>query len=104
MDDILSEAQGIAQCKDCPWYKSCVAPMRFTAEDVRRQLEQTALGVNPTQPADPGMQNMLANMAQAAQNSVVEGCPVFIDRLRTNPDLAKHIKQLMQDWGKQEGK
>jgi len=39
MGDILDEAYAIAQCKDCPWYKSCISPMRFTAEDIRRQLE-----------------------------------------------------------------
>lgn len=102
MDDILNEAQGIAQCKDCPWYKSCVAPMRFTAEDIRRQLEQSAPGMSASQSADLGMQNMLSNMALAAQNSIVESCPIFIDRLRAAPELAQRIKQMMQDWGKKE--
>ena len=46
MGDILDEAYAIAQCKDCPWYKSCVMPMRFTAEDIRRQLESSAPGMN----------------------------------------------------------
>jgi len=32
MTDILNEAYGLIQCKECPWYKSCVMPMRFTAE------------------------------------------------------------------------
>jgi len=102
MDDILNEAQGIAQCKDCPWYKSCVAPMRFTAEDIRRQLEQSAPGMSASQSTDLGMQNLLSNMALAAQNSIVESCPIFIDRLRAAPELAQRIKQMMQDWGKKE--
>jgi len=100
MDDILNEAQGIAQCKDCPWYKSCVAPMRFTAEDIRRQMEQSVPGMDASQSADLGMQNLLSNMALAAQNSIVESCPIFIDRLRANSELAQRIKQMMQDWGK----
>jgi len=29
MTDILNEAYGVVQCKECPWYKSCVMPMRF---------------------------------------------------------------------------
>lgn len=104
MSDILNEAHGIAQCKGCPWYKSCVVPMRFTAEDIRRQLEQSAPGTGISQSADLGMQNLLSSMALAAQNSIVEGCPIFIDRLRTNPKLAQRVKQMMQDWGKEEEK
>jgi len=102
MSDVLDEAHGIAQCKGCPWYKSCVIPMRFTAEDIRRQIEQSAPGAGISQPADLGIQNLLSSMAIAAQNSLLEGCPIFIDRLRANPKLAQHIKELMQNWGKEE--
>lgn len=101
MDDILNEAYGIVQCKECPWYKSCVMPMRFTAEDIRRQLESTP-GINLPLQADLGMQNLLSGMATAAQNSMVEGCPVFIERLRSNPKLAQRLKEMMQNWGKTE--
>jgi hypothetical protein len=102
MGDILDEAYAIAQCKDCPWYKSCVMPMRFTAEDIRRQLESSAPGMDITQQADLGMQNLLSSMATAAQNSLLEGCPIFIERLRNNPELAQRLKQIMQNWGKEE--
>jgi hypothetical protein len=101
MDDILNEAYGIVQCKECPWYKSCVMPMRFTAEDIRRQLE-SAPGMNIPQAADLGMQNLLSSMATAAQNSLLEGCPVFIERLRSNPKLAQRLKEIMQNWSKGE--
>ena len=103
MEDILNEAYGIVQCKECPWYKSCVMPMRFTAEDIRRQLESSAPGMNVSQQADLGMQNLLSSMATAAQNSLLEGCPIFIERLRSNPKLAQHLKEIMQNWGKKEG-
>ena len=102
MSDVLDEAYGIAQCKDCPWYKACVVPMRFTAEDIRRQLESSALGMNPSLQADLSMQNFLSSMATAAQNSLLEGCPVFIDRLRKSPELAQRIKEMMKNWGKEE--
>ncbi len=102
MSDVLDEAYGIAQCKECPWYKSCVVPMRFTAEDLRRQFESSAPGVNIWQQADLGMQNLLSSMATAAQNSLLEGCPVFINRLRRSPNLAQRIKEMMQNWGKEE--
>ncbi len=101
MSDILDEAHRIVQCKECPWYKSCVVPMRFTAEDIRRQLESSAPGMNTSPQVDLGMQNLLSSMATAAQNSLLEGCPVFIDRLRANPSLAQRIKEIMQNWGKE---
>ena len=102
MSDILNEAYGLVQCKECPWYKACVSPMKFTSEDIRRQLEQSALGADLSQQADLGMQNLLSNMATAAQNSLLEGCPVLIERLRTSPKLAQKLKELMQNWGKEE--
>jgi hypothetical protein len=103
MGDVLDEAYAIAQCKDCPWYKSCITPMRFTAEDIRRQLESSAPGMNISQQADLGMQNLLSSMATAAQNSLLEGCPIFIERLRANPQLAQRLKQTMQKWGEEGG-
>ncbi|MFC1971742.1 hypothetical protein ACFLV0_07490 [Chloroflexota bacterium] len=102
MDDILNEAYGIVQCKECPWYKSCVMPMKFTVEDIRRQLESSAPGMNIPQQADLGMQNLLSSMATSAQNSLLEGCPVFIERLRSNPQLAQRLKEIMQNWGSEE--
>ena len=102
MGDILNEAYGIVQCKECQWYKACVTPMRFTAEDIRRQLESSAADTNISQQADLNMQNLLSSMATAAQNSLLEGCPIFIERLRTNSKLAQRLKEIMQNWGKAE--
>jgi hypothetical protein len=102
MSDILDEAYAIAQCKDCPWYKACVTPMKFSAEDIRRQLESQAPGMGVAPQADLGMQNLLSSMASAAQNSLLEGCPIFIQRLRADPRLAQKLKQLMQRWGSEE--
>jgi len=102
MGDVLDEAYAITQCKDCPWYKSCVMPMRCTAEDIRRQLESAAPGTNISQQADLGMQSLLSSMATAAQNSLLEGCPIFIERLQANPKLTQRLKQIMQNWGKEE--
>jgi len=101
MSDIIDEAYGIVQCRECPWYKSCVMPMKFTAEDIRRQLETSAPGMNIPQQADLGMQNLLSSMATAAQNSLLEGCPIFIERLRSNPKLAQRLKEIMQNWSKE---
>jgi len=102
MGDILDEAYAIAQCKDCPWYKSCATPMRFTVEDIRRQIESSAPGMGFPNQADLGWQNLLSSMATAAQNSLVEACPIFIEHLRKSPGLAQKLKEIMQSWGKEE--
>jgi len=102
MGDILNEAYGVVQCKECSWYKACVVPMRFTAEDIRRQLESSAPGMNISQQADLGIQNLISSMATAAQNSLLEGCPIFIERLRANPELAQRLKKMMQKWGRED--
>ena len=98
MGDVLNEAYGIVQCKECPWYKSCVMPMRFTAEDIRQQMENSTPGMNIPGQMDINMQNLLSSMATAAQNSLLEGCPVLIERLRSSPKLAQRIKEMMQHW------
>jgi hypothetical protein len=98
MDNILDEAAAIVQCKECPWYRSCVLPIKVTPEDVRRQWE-SAMPAMGAQMGDYGMSQMIANMTQMAQNSILEGCPVFIQRLRSNPRLAEAVKRLMQTWG-----
>jgi hypothetical protein len=33
---------------------------------------------------------------------MLEGCPVFIERLRKSPKLAQRIKEIMQNWSKEE--
>jgi len=98
MGDVLDEAYAIAQCKGCPWYKACVIPMRFTAEDIRRQLEASTPGADISQQANLGMQNLLSSMANAAQNSLLESCPIFIERLRSSPNLSQRLKEMMQHW------
>ncbi len=100
MSDILDEAAALVQCKECPWYRSCVVPIRMTPEDVRRQLEQSMPGGMPG--AAQGSPQFMASLMAAAQNMMLEGCPVFIDRLRSSPKLAQRIKEMMQGWGTEE--
>jgi hypothetical protein len=95
MSEVFDEAQEILQCKSCPWYKNCVMPMRVTEEDLRRQMGDMANG--NTIPGLPiQASELMSTMASAAQNSLLEGCPVFVRRLRNNPELAQRIKQMMQ--------
>ena len=102
MGDILNEAYRIVQCKECPWYRMCVTPMRFSAEDLRRQLQASSGGAAPSPEAEADIQNFLSSMANAAKNVLLEGCPVFIERLRSSPELAQRIKELMRSWSKAE--
>ncbi|MCL4459424.1 MAG: hypothetical protein M1136_00185 [Chloroflexi bacterium] len=98
MGDILDEAAALVQCKECPWYRSCVVPLRFSAEDLRRQMQSAIPGAFSPE-SGLGMPQFLANLASAAQHSLLEGCPIFIERLRSSPRLAERIKKLMQTWG-----
>ena len=102
MGDIIDEVYGVLQCKECSWYKSCVTPMKFTAEDIQRQIEAQNSLLHPQTPMDMGLQSLLAGMATSAQNSILEGCPVFIQRLRSNQKFAEAVKKLMREWGTQE--
>jgi hypothetical protein len=95
MGDIFDEASAVVQCKECPWYKSCVMPMRFDMEDLKRQLPQDVL-------ANPTIARYLTEMASASQNFLLEGCPIFISRLKQSPKLAERVKKMMQTWGMEE--
>ena len=97
MGDILDEAAAVVQCKECPWYKSCVMPMRFSVDDIRRELPGSSFASD-----DATMSGYFAELASATQNFLLEGCPVFIQRLRASPKLAGRIKKLMQTWGMEE--
>jgi hypothetical protein len=100
VSDILDEAHALIQCKDCPWYKSCVLPVKLTEDDLRKQLESSMPGATGPGTSQYGMQQLLSGLAAAAENSILEGCPVFINRLRSSPQLAEKIKKLMQEWSK----
>jgi len=101
MGDVLDEAYSIMQCKECPWYKTCIMPMRLSPEDIRRQMASVP-GADISQQNDPNMQNLISNMVTAAQNSMLEGCPILIERLRNSPRLAQRIKEIMQNWSQEE--
>ena len=100
MSDILDEAQAVVQCKTCSWYKNCVMPMRVTEEDLKKQMESSMPG-GSMQGAPYDMSQFLSSMAMAVQNSLLEGCPILFDRLRSNPKLAEQVKRMMQEYSKE---
>ncbi|MBI2919399.1 MAG: hypothetical protein HYY01_15610 [Chloroflexi bacterium] len=93
MSDIIDEASALLQCRECPWYRSCALPLRVTPEDLNRQLRGMQAPGNEAALAD-----LLTGMASVAQNAVLEGCPIFIQRLRESPRLAQRLKEMMRDW------
>jgi len=44
----------------------------------------------------------MENIASMSQDMVLQSCPVFTKRLKEDPKLARKIKQLMQNWGKED--
>ena len=99
MADILDEASSLIECKECAWYRSCVVPMRIGTDDLVREMRQSPLGASFSQTGDQELRNMVMNMAAMAQNLLLEGCPIFIKRLKSSPKLAEQIKKVMQAWG-----
>jgi len=75
--------------------------MRFSEEEIKRQLQSSMPWANTSGSAEYNMQQLLSNLAAAAESSILEGCPVFISRLKANQKLAQRIKQLMQEWVKE---
>lgn len=101
MGDILDEAAALIRCKECPWYKNCVTPMQVNDEDIA-QFRLMMQGVNLPEPARNQMEDILGNIASMSQNMILQSCPVFAQRLKDKPGLARSIKEMMQDWGKEE--
>lgn len=97
MADILDEAAAVVQCKECLWYRSCVMPLRFTPEEMLRQMEAAPGGLGSQE-----VQSLMSSMAAAAQNLLLEACPIFIQRLRASPKLAQRMKEIMRNWGIEE--
>lgn len=102
MGDILDEASSVIECKECPWYKSCVTPMRFATEDLMREMNHLAPGASFGTSGEQEFRNLMASMASIAQNVLLEGCPIFVKRLKSSPKVAEQIKRLMQTWGSEE--
>ena len=102
MSDILEEASSLIECKECPWYKTCVVPMRFSAEDLMREMRRLAPGASLDQTREQEFHNLLLSMASTLQNTLLEGCPIFVKRLKSSPKLAEQLKRMMHAWGAEE--
>ena len=101
MGDILDEVTALIRCKECPWYKNCITPIQVSAEDLG-QFRLMMQGANLPEQARSEMEQILESIASTSQNMILQSCPVFTQRLKDNPKLAQRIKEMMQNWGKEE--
>lgn len=101
MGDILDEATAIVRCRECPWYKNCVTPLQVSPEDIAQFRVMLQQGSLPEQ-AKNEMESILENMASMSQNMILQSCPVFAQRLKESPEMARQMKEIMQNWGKEE--
>jgi len=101
MGDILDEATAILRCRECPWYKNCVTPLQVSPEDIAQFRVMLQQGSLPEQ-AKNEMESILENMASMSQNMILQSCPVFAQRLKESPEMARQMKEMMQSWGKEE--
>ena len=100
MDDILDEATAFIRCKECHWYKNCIAPIQVSAEDIG-QFRALMQGSDLPESAKGEMERVMESIASSSQNMILQSCPVFTQRLKNNPRLAQRIKEIMQNWEKE---
>ena len=101
MGDILDEVTALIRCKECPWYKNCITPIQVSADELG-QFRLMLQGANLPEQAKSEMEQILESIASTSQNMILQSCPVLTQRLKDNPKVAQRIKEMMQNWGKEE--
>ena len=101
MGDILDKAAALIKCKECSWYRNCLTPIQVNAEDIM-QFKLMMQGANFPEQVKGDLDQFIESIASTSQNMILQSCPIFGQRLKENPKLAQRIKELMQNWGKEE--
>ena len=52
--------------------------------------------------SNPELEKVLEGVAAMGQNMMVQTCPLFSERLKSDPRLAERIKLFMQSWGQED--
>ena len=97
----MDEVGAVVECRQCPWYKNCVMPMQIGNNELG-QFRSMMQGGLFGDPSNPEMERVLEGVAAMGQNMMVQTCPVFTERLKSDPRLAERIKLFMQKWGQEE--
>ena len=100
MGDILDEVTALIRCKECPWYKNCLTPVQVSTEDIA-QFRTAMQGTNIPEQARSELDQIIESMASTSQDMILQSCPVFTQRLKEDPKLARRIKEMMQNWSKE---
>lgn len=101
MGDILDEVSAIVRCRECPWYKNCLTPVQVSVEDIM-QFRTVMQGTDLPQQARGEFDQLMENLASMSQEMILQSCPVFTQRLKEDAKLARRLKEMMQNWRKQE--
>ncbi|MFO7996639.1 MAG: hypothetical protein R6U93_05805 [Dehalococcoidia bacterium] len=101
MGDILDEVTALIRCRECPWYKNCLTPVQVSAEDIT-QFRTAMKGTNLPEQARSELDQIMESIASMSQEMILQSCPVFTQRLKDDAGLARRIKEMMQNWGKEE--
>ena len=91
--DEIGEVLKGKECKHCPWYKHCVAPVSIP------DIQNTILS---NVPPELFKNAKVEQVAQRIQETVIVACPVFTERLKKSPNLIQAIKKLMENWKPEE--
>jgi hypothetical protein len=102
MGDILDEVTALVRCRECPWYKNCLTPVQVNAEEIR-QFRAAMEGTGLPEQARGELDHIMEGIASMSQEMILQSCPVFTQRLKEDADLARRIKEIMQNWGKEQG-
>ncbi len=97
----MEEAGAVVECRQCPWYKNCVMPMQIGTNELTQFRSMMQGGLFGDQ-SNSEMEKVLEGVAAMGQNMMVQSCPVFAERLKSDPRLAERIKLFMQKWGQED--
>ena len=101
MGDILDEVTALVRCRECPWYKNCLTPVQVSVEDIT-QFRMAMQGTHLPDQARSELDQLMENMASMSQEMILQSCPVFTQRLKEDAELARRVKEMMQNWGQKE--
>ena len=71
-------------------------------KDLMREMNKIMPGQSLDQTNEQEFRNLLLGMASTLQNTLLEGCPIFVKRLKSSPKVAEQLKRIMQTWGADE--
>jgi len=75
--------------------------MQVNAEDMG-QFRLMMQGANFPEQVRVDLDQFMESIASTSQNTILQSCPVFTQRLKENSKLAQRVKEMMQNWGEEE--